>query len=215
MELDNLLWQDASYLEVKKLWHYLSCYCYLPRLADYRVLEAAIARGVESDQYFGYAAAVAENRYIDLKFNEPAQIEKSGFIVRRSAAIAQLEAEAAEKARKMAEEAARSESGAPQPAAEVNESGQGYGGVAAPLASPAQPRLTRFYLDARLDNSRINRDVDRIVAEVLNHIAQDGSLEIRLEVEAHSPEGFEQQTIRTASENCRALKIERFGFEEE
>ena len=56
--------------------------------------------------------------------------------------------------------------------------------------------------------------MERIISEVLTHIARDGELEIRLEVQADSPEGF-QQTIRTATENCRTLKIENFGFDEE
>ncbi|MBD5552993.1 MAG: hypothetical protein HDQ44_01510, partial [Desulfovibrio sp.] len=214
MELDKLLWQDAEFLEVKKLWEYLCAYCYLPRLADYRVLENAIRKGVESDQYFGYAAAIGEGRYIDLKFRQPAQIDKSGYLVRRAQALAQLEAEAAGnrsgidlvKSREKPAPAAKA-------AATVKSCGKAGDGVQ-PEAKTA-PKLTRFFLSARLDNTRINRDVDKIMAEVLNYIAQDGTLEIRLEVQAASPDGFQQQTVRTATENCRTLKIDSFGFDEE
>lgn len=210
MELDNLLWKDADFLEVKKLWEYLCTYCYLPRLADYRVLEKTIQTGVESGQYFGYAAAIGQGRYIDLKLRRPAQIDKSGYLVRREQALAQLEAEAT--ASKSGIDLVKTGQ-KPAPAAkaaETAESGGQYGGEPG-----ATPKLTRFFLNSRLDNTRINRDVDKIMAEVLNYIAQDGTLEIRLEVQAASPEGFQQQTIRTATENCKTLKIESFGFDEE
>lgn len=221
MELDNLLWKDVRYLEVKKLWEYLSTYCYLPRLADYGVLETAIQKGIASDQYFGYAAAIGENRCIDLKFNQPAQIEKSGYLVKREAAIEQLEAEVTERARIKASQETHKDgenTGPVSPSTGVNETNNTpYGGTdnTQTIGKPETQKLTRFFLNAKLDNTRINRDVDKIMAEVLNHIAQDGTLEIRLEVQAASPNGFQQQTVRTATENCRTLKIDDFGFDEE
>jgi len=42
MFLDELLWKDSNDIQIKKLWEYLSTYCYLPRLASYAVLEDAI-----------------------------------------------------------------------------------------------------------------------------------------------------------------------------
>lgn len=46
MELDNLLWKDDNHIQVKKLWEYLTTYCYLPRLANFSVLESTIRAGV-------------------------------------------------------------------------------------------------------------------------------------------------------------------------
>ena len=72
MSLDDLLWRDSNDIQVKKLWEYLSTYCYLPRLSSYAVLEEAICQGVASEEYFGIAAAYSEEkaRYINLKFNQ-------------------------------------------------------------------------------------------------------------------------------------------------
>ncbi|MFQ9491665.1 MAG: hypothetical protein ACLR0N_12610 [Bilophila wadsworthia] len=56
MELDDLLWRGTAKLQVKQLWEYLCTYCYLPRLADYGVLQEAIERGLPFDEYFAYAA---------------------------------------------------------------------------------------------------------------------------------------------------------------
>ena len=73
-----------------------------------------------------------------------------------------------------------------------------------------------FFLSAKLDTTRINRDVQKILEEVISHLTQeDGlTLEMRLEVQATAPNGVQAQTVRAVSENCRTLKISNFGFEE-
>ena len=80
----------------------------------------------------------------------------------------------------------------------------------------AAPKNTRFFLTTKLDNTRINRDVSKLVEEVISHlIAQDGSsVEISLEVCAEKKEGYSQPIVRTVTENCATLKVESFGFEE-
>ena len=40
-------------------------------------------------------------------------------------------------------------------------------------------------------------------------------VEVTLEIKARRPEGFDEATIRTVSENSRTLKFEQFGFEKE
>lgn len=71
MSLDDLLWKDSNDISVKKLWEYLSTYCYLPRLANYGVLEDAIRNGLPSDEFFALAAGYSNDRYVDLKYNKP------------------------------------------------------------------------------------------------------------------------------------------------
>ena len=70
-------------------------------------------------------------------------------------------------------------------------------------------------MSAQLDNTRINRDVQRLVEEVIQHLTSlDGcSVEISLEVNATASDGFPQPTVRTVSENCRTLRIDNFGFD--
>ena len=52
--------------------------------------------------------------------------------------------------------------------------------------------------------------------EVINHLMQvDGSnVEIKLMVEASMPNGTPVTTVRTVTENCKTLKVERFEFNE-
>ncbi|WP_165177033.1 hypothetical protein [Desulfovibrio sp. ZJ369] len=74
----------------------------------------------------------------------------------------------------------------------------------------------RFFLSAPLDTTRVNRDVQRIVEEVISQLTMENgvTLNLKLEVEAFAPNGVQQQTVRAVSENCRTLKIDNFGFEE-
>ena len=222
MELDSLLWKNADSLQIKKLWEYLCTYCYLPRLSDYSVLEKTIQEGVQGEDYFAYAAGVSEGRFIDLKYAQKASIDRNGFIVRKSAAKKQLELKHMQSN--------------PSPSGFVTDAGvsnphssvQREGGTplttertgTEPSTSPSPlstPKSMRFFLSAPLDDTRVNRDVQRILEEVISQLAADNgvTLSLRLEVEAGASKGFSQETIRAVSENCRTLKIKEFGFEEE
>lgn len=54
---------------MKKLWEYLTIYSFLPRLANFSVLEAVIRAGVASDEAFAIASGISGERYSDLKIN--------------------------------------------------------------------------------------------------------------------------------------------------
>ena len=78
------------------------------------------------------------------------------------------------------------------------------------------PKNKRFYMSADLDTTRINRDVQKYVDEIIQHLSSvDGAtVKASLEVEAESSDGFTQQTVRTISENCQTLRVRDSGFEE-
>ena len=77
------------------------------------------------------------------------------------------------------------------------------------------PKNTRFFMSAKLDTTRINSDVNKLVEEIISHLTTvDGcSIEVSLEVNADAPEGMPSAIVRTVSENCRTLKVDG-GFEE-
>ena len=70
-------------------------------------------------------------------------------------------------------------------------------------------------MSAQLDTTRIGRDVQKLVEEVINHLASvDGAqLELSLELNVKSPDGMSQQIVRTVSENCNTLRVKQFGFD--
>ena len=227
MELDNVLWSNSNHIQIKALWDYLCTYCYLPRLANEDVLLNAISSGLGSYEYFAYASGFDGTRYLDLKYGQSVgMVERSAYLVKVSAAKDQL---AADEAKRQAEE--------DEARARAAQQGQGSGGdvtVAPPqpidgrthdINVPPQPtpapaieqlKNKRFYMSVPLDTTRIGRDVQRLVEEVITHLTTaDGTqVEVSLEVNVQAPDGLSQQIVRTVSENCRTLHVEDFGFEE-
>ena len=102
-----------------------------------------------------------------------------------------------------------------------SESGTGFGnsgdfGGGVGAQPPIQPQNKHFFMSATLDNTRIVRDVSRLVDEIVNNLSSvDGStVEITLEVQAQSGEGFSVPTVRAVTENARTLKVDTYRFEE-
>lgn len=227
MELDNVLWSNSNHIQIKALWDYLCTYCYLPRLANEDVLLNAISSGLGSYEYFAYASGFDGTRYLDLKYGQSVgMVERSAYLVKVSAAKDQL---AADEAKRQAEE--------DEARARAAQQGQSSGGDVAvappqpingeshvinvppqPTPAPAieQPKNKRFYMSVPLDTTRIGRDVQRLVEEVITHLttADRTQVEVSLEVNVQAPDGLSQQIVRTVSENCRTLHIENYGFEE-
>ena len=143
----------------------------MPRLASYRVLEECIQRGLPSEEYFAYAAAVGENRYIDLKYNQAAHIERSGFLVRASEAKKQVERERAERdEQNTGNQNITKTDTVEKPISGLKEDGTQLGGTQDP---PPSPKSMRFFLSAPLDNTRVNRDVQRILEEIFYNFLQN------------------------------------------
>ena len=213
MQLDDLLWKDRNDIPIKNLWGYLSTYCYLPRLANYRVLEDTILRGLASDEYFALAGAYSGSRYVDLQFNKTLMsVNQSDLLVKAQVALKQIVAE-----QKEAPPQPGGQPGGGEAASGGNPEGEnpvGPGGVPTPSPQPTKGN-THFFMSARLDTTRVNRDVNNYVQEIIQHLmAVDGSeVELTLEVHVNAPNGIPSGTVRTVSENCRTLKVTNFGFD--
>jgi len=213
MELDNLLWRETDNIPIKKLWEQLCTYCYLPRLANEDVLLKTIQAGLNSTEYFAFASGFDGTRYIDLKFNQYVSIiEKSGYLVKVSVAKKQLSEETKQQDNTSARTAVSGNGGRSSvftpPTADNNS------GVV--TAEPQTQKNRRFFMSADLDTTRINRDVQKFVEEIIQHLTSvDGAnVKVSIEVESETDDGFTQQMVRTISENCRTLKVRDYGFEE-
>jgi hypothetical protein len=206
MELDNLLWRDQDSIAVKTLWEQLCTYCYLPRLANYAVLEDCIREGLTSKEYFAYAAGLSEGRFLDLKYNQPVgSIDQSGLLVKREAALRQL-----------AEKPPEPETARPPDSTEDTppREPETKTGPAEP-PPPEPPPDTHFFMSAPLDSTRINRDVQRLLEEVINHFMSvpGAEIEVSLEANVRASRGISQQLIKIVTEHCRTLKVKTFGFD--
>ena len=213
MELDNVLWTDSDNISVKKLWDYLCTYCYLPRLANYSVLEDAIMAGVNSTEYFALAAGISGDRYLDLKYNMfVGAIDRSAYLVKAFSALKQITQEKREEPKS----GGQTEEDKPRSGGGSNLSNGSSSGTQPVAPEPAKPASdTQFFMNVKLDNTRVIRDLQKYLDEIISHLTSvDGcSVELSLEVSAQADNGFPQGTVRTVSENCRTLKVQNFGFE--
>lgn len=215
MSLDELLWRDSNDISIKKLWEYLSTYCYLPRLASYGVLEDAIVKGMPSDEFFALAAGYNGRRYIDLKFNKTVfNINQSDLLVKPQVAMKQLIAE--KDAGNNGGQNGGQQGGSTVPGAGTGNGGTPTGNNGGNEVVPSSPTNRHFYMSAVLDNTRVNRDVNNYLQEIIQHLMslEGCNVELKLEVEAIKPDGIPTTTVRTVSENCRTLKVTDFGFDD-
>lgn len=228
MELDRVLWKDADHIQVKKLWDYLTMYAYLPRLAGYGVLENAILQGLESDEHFGIAAGVGDDRYLELSLGSGrTYVNASDYLVRPEAARNQLEREESERAereRKMRQQAEASND--TESTAVIGGEESIPGGIASGAEAdvevstgavaedkPALPKS--FKMNADIDPVRVNKSIQTIVSEIVSQLQQlDGAeINLKFEVSAYAPDGITPQMQRTLSENCKTMKIDDFKFD--
>lgn len=217
MELDRLLWKERKDLQIKQLWEMLCAYCYLPRLADYGVLEAAIRQGLTSSEFFGIADGVGEDRYLNLTLGKVrAVINQSDFLVKPAVAEEQIEREAEERARKASFQMGEVASAPVETPTEHGAEGSSRLKLheAVPESHHEQMPMS-FTMSAKLDNTRVNRDVRTIMEEIVSQLEQlDGAeVELTLEVRAAVDAGIPVPTQRAVSENCNTLHIANYRFD--
>jgi predicted AAA+ superfamily ATPase len=227
MELDRWLWKEQQHIQIKRLWEYLSSYCYLPRLKNVDVLLDTIKNGLCSDEYFAYAEGITdEGRYLSLKFNKSSgfYIDINGYLVRPEVAKAQIEKERIEKERdKTSAGIAYPEESTQIPNMVVQDPTADDSIttiVPSDVINPQVPqnkKPKRFYATVKLDTSRIGRDAGRIAEEIVQHLnlLPGASVEVTMEIQAEIANGVPDNVVRTVTENCRTLKFTNFSFEEE
>ena len=226
LELDRVpLWRGDD-VAVKQLIEDFATYLYLPRLRDPDVLVAAVREGVsrltwEADT-FAYAQGKDEEsgRYRALDAGKAVNIQSEGGTLLVKPDVA---------ARQIREEAARRETSAVpggettfpgQPGEAVFPPDSGAQGAVQPGDSgvtPVTPVYRRFYGSVKLDSLRVGRDAGRIADEVIQHLTKlvGAEVEVTLEIQARLPDGASDKTVRDVTENCRTLRFDSFGFEEE
>lgn len=80
---------------------------------------------------------------------------------------------------------------------------------------PPKPR--RFHGTVSLAPERVGRDASKIAEEVISHLAGlvGAKVTVLLDIEVSAPDGVPDSKVRTVSENCKTLRFESFGFEQE
>lgn len=215
IKLDELLWKDSDSLNIGAMWKQFCTYCYLPKLADINVLIDTISAGVNSKEYFAYAAGICDEKYTDLKFNQfVGFVDRSGYVVKKQVAIAQIEREKPVQPPVIPVDPVVP--GVAEPGHPFNPQGQpAVPGVPA-VPAVETPKNRHFFMTDSLDNVHVIRDVSKLMDEVINQLSGvDGSrISIKLVVEAEMPNGTPVPIVRGVTENCRTLRVDDFGFDD-
>jgi predicted AAA+ superfamily ATPase len=207
-EIDKVpLWR-GNHVGVKQLVDDFAKYLYLPRVKNAQVILDAIQDGVSlltwAQDTFGYAdlydATADRYRGLEAGRRPTVSLNAHSVVVKPEVAVRQIEADAPPP---------------PPPPPPPGEKGEKL----PPLPTPPPPlklALRRFYGTAKIDATRLSRDVDVIASSVVQHLAGllDAKVTITLEIEAEIPAGAPDNVVRTVTENCRTLKFENSGFEE-
>lgn len=207
--------EEASDAKTADVWKAFCCYPYLPRLADRKVFEETIAAGAAGRDFFGFATAKEDERYVGFVFGRPGSVylDQSSLIVTPDAARAQEEREAS------------ATGGADGDGEAAGGDGKSTGGGstgrehtgAGTGAEPPPRQMKRFHGSADLNAVTMGMDAAKIAEEIVQHFtAVYGTrVSIRLEVEAYSPQGLSDGVIRTVRENARSLGFSSAEFETE
>lgn len=193
MELDRWLWSDQPHVQIQRLWHYFSSYCYLPRLRDIHVLLNTISQGLSSESYFAYASGIdASSGYLDLTLGDAKKVklDLNGYLVKLEAANAQLEKFAGES------------------------NNTPFAETALDISLPCQP--TKFSAAAIVDIDRFSHHAQIIAEEIIQHFSQipGARIKIKLEIEAEVATGIPEYVQKIVKENCIALKFNNFSFDD-
>jgi len=207
-EIDQVpLWR-GNHVGVKQLVDDFAKYLYLPRVKNAQVILDAIQDGISRITWrqdaFAYADYYDANadRYRGLQAERRTTIELNAqsVVVKPEVAARQMDADV------------------PSPPLPPPPPG-GKDEPVPPLPPPPvapKPALRRFHGTAKIDATRLSRDVDQIAAAVVQHLSGllGAKVNITLEIEADIPSGAPDNVVRTVTENCRTLKFESSGFEE-
>jgi len=79
------------------------------------------------------------------------------------------------------------------------------------------PQFHRFHGSITINARMMAGDAGKIMEEVVKHLTTlyGANVQVTLEIQATIPGGVPDTTVRTVTENCRTLRFEGFGFEEE
>ncbi|MEB4591694.1 DUF499 domain-containing protein [Candidatus Thiothrix sp. Deng01] len=187
----------------QKVWQDCCHYLYLPRLANDNVFKDAISRGVDNEDFFGFASGKENNKYVGFAFGKPVFVTLDGkeLLVEHAAAMAYRE-ETKPKAIK--------------PTPIINhDNNEIEPGDIDPPAPPSVSLPKTFYGAVTLDPLRAASQFSDIMEEIVQQFtARTGvKVSISVEINADFSDGFDESFQRVIKENCNTLKFKPGEFE--
>lgn len=216
-QLSALYFKDGiTEVSAEKVWHDFCSYIYMQRLLNESVFEEVIRKGLESEDFFGFAQGKENGDYLGFCFGSTGfitfRIDNQMLLLEKSAAAA-YKAKLAVPAD--VPPAGDSTTGGNPSPSDDNASTPTDGGSKLPL----QPRkkCTHFYGMKQLDINRVGQDALTVTEEIIQHLTNitTNEVTVKISIEAKSAGGtFDDATVRTILENSRSLRFVTAEFSE-
>lgn len=214
-ELDRVpLWR-GDHVSVRQAWEDFASFPYLPRLRDLNVFLRAVSGGPQTldlaNDGFAYAEAwdgeAKRYRGLVVTGGVPNPVADGLSVLVRPAVASAVQAELENRRGDQGEPADHDRGTHP---AGIPDDGRPDAGETRVV------RPTRFYGRVTIaDPSRLGRDAGDIGREILANLLPRPGVTVRvtIELEGDDPNGFDEATVRTLSENARELGFETSEFE--
>lgn len=204
-----------------KVWQDTCHYLYLPRLVNDNVFRNAIAQGVESEDYFGFASGKEGDRYLGFSFGRGsiASLDESSLLIDREAAAAYAErirqtTQPSPQPTQPGDAGSAATPGATGGAGTTTPPTPGETGQ--PGAGPTASVKKQFYGTIALDPVKAKMDFATIMDEVVQQFTAKLGVDVTIsvEIEAKTRDGFDEALQRTVKENCNVLRFSNAEFED-
>lgn len=194
-----------------KVWQDCCQYLYLPRLVNSHVFERAVAQGVETEDFFGYASGKDGEKYLGFAFGRHSLIslDASALLIIRDSAAEY-----------------KTRTSPPPPVPPTPEPDQERGerpppippnpnAPVPPVTPPTRTARKQFYATATLDPVKAKMDFATIVDEVVEPFTAKLGVDVTIsvDIQATSRDGFDEGLQRAVKENCNHLRFENAEFE--
>jgi len=221
-ELKKWYFKDGiSEISALKVWQDSCHYLYLPRLVRDQVFKNALNAGLETQDYFGFATGKDGDRYLGFGFGRSTMLmlDDASLIIERQAAVDYQElikpVAQPEQSKPIISNAISStddnntletyESSPQQTLLETD-----------PKPTPIQTTVKRqFYGSIDLDPVQAKIDFVEIVDEIVQQFTTNIGVEVNIsvEIQAKSKDGFDEALQRTVKENASVLKFTSSEFD--
>lgn len=220
LEIEQVtLWRE-NHLGVRQLVDDFAKYLYLPRVKNMQVILDAFQDSVtrttwslDSIAYADHNDATAD-RYRSLEAGRRVTVQLNGHrvVVKPEVAVVQMEKEAAAS---VGSGGGTTTSGGTTNGSRAT-SGGGAGTTTIGETTTTKDVLRRFHAEVELEGTRLSRDVDQIASAVVQHLTSRLGSKVAciVGINAEIPSSAPDNVVRTVTENCRTLKLEKAGHEE-
>jgi len=227
IHLRNLLHQwyfkdGKTEVSAARVWQDSCSYLYFPRLLNEDVFCNAVEKGLESEDYFGFASGKDGDAFLGFNFGKGGRVnlDDAALLIERETAAAyrdQIMEAPSTPAPGVTDE--NKDPGVLEKSGDSNfvenpmPGDASTTGVTPPLSTI---KKKQFYGSINIDPVKSKMDFAMIVDEVVQQFTTKLGIDVDIfvEIKAKSTEGFDESLQRTIKENCSVLRFQNSEFEE-